>query len=186
MKYITGEYYHVYNRGTDKRKVFQTKQDYTRFLNSLNVFNTFDRVDHTNRILSNSGLERISTNLDSIVEVVDYCLMPNHFHLILKQLKDDGISKFTQKVSIAHTQYFNLKYDRSGVLFQGRTKAKHVNSQEYYQYLIDYVYFNPIDLIESGWKENGIRDINKVIDFLDNYRWTSGKNHVRFKDQLVA
>lgn len=176
MRYQTGEYYHVYNRGVDKRVVFSHPSDYKRFLFTLKEFNSFGQSQNTFRDLALSERNCISHH-ESLVEVVAYCLMPNHFHLVLKQLVDSGISEFTRKLGIGYTHYFNQKYDRSGVLFQGRTKSKYVNSQEYYQYLIEYVYLNPIDLIESGWKENGIKDKERVIQFLDNYSWASGKNH---------
>lgn len=184
MNYVTGEYYHVYNRGVDKRTIFLGDADYRRFLESLSLFNTLNTADHTKRIIN--GHDRITAipKQDCLVKVVDFCLMPNHYHLILKQLQDGGISKFTQKISIGYTEYFNLKRDRSGVLFQGRTKKKHVNSNEYLQYLIEYVYFNPIDLIESGWKEKGVQDIERIIKFLDEYKWTSGSDHRQYFEFL--
>lgn len=110
--------------------------------------------------------------------------MPNHFHLILKQLQDEGISKFIQKFAAGYTKYFNAKYERSGVLFQGKTKNKHVDSDEYFQYLVEYVYLNPVDLIEPGWKEKGMQNPEQVIEFLDNYPWSSCNNHRKIVKSL--
>ena len=175
MRYVTGEYYHVYNRGVDKRTVFRRDPDYQRFLFILKQFNSFGRSENTSRDIRLSERDRISRG-ESLVEVADYCLIPNHYHLILRQLVDGGISEFTRKIGIGYTNYFNCKYDRSGVLFQGRTKNKHVDSDKYLQYLVEYVYANPIDLIEPGWKERGIKNKSKVVQFLQEYRWSSAKD----------
>lgn len=98
--------------------------------------------------------------------------MPNHFHLILRQHVDGGISKYLQKIGTGFTHYFNKKYKRSGVLFQGKTKSSHVGKDKYLQYLKMYLEFNPIDLIEPGWKENGISK-KKAKKFLESYKWKS-------------
>jgi REP element-mobilizing transposase RayT len=184
VAYVTGEIYHIYNRGVEKRNIFRNKADYIRFLNSLHEFNTWHTAENTHRDVRMRRVDGF--DMGELVCIEEYVLMPNHFHLALRQLDDGGISKFMQKVASGYTHYFNLKYARSGVLFQGRTKRKHVSDFRYHQYLLEYILLNPIDLVEPGWKESGIRDVERVIQFLDEYPWTSGNNHIRFKKQLLA
>lgn len=174
MKHINNEYYHVFNRGVDRRNIFLEEADYRRFLAILTEFNSFGRSENTTFNIQHGHRDRIS--IKPLVEVIDYCLMPNHYHLILKQLESGGISEFMRKIGIGYTNYFNLKNDRSGVLFQGRTKFKHVGTDKYYQYLVEYVYLNPVDLVEPEWKKVGIKDYQKVLRFLEKYPWSSAKN----------
>ena len=135
-----GEYYHVYNRGIDKRDVFVDKYDFLRFLKSMKEFNTTLPIGslHENHF-KDLGVQLPSENGERLVEFVAYCLNPNHYHFILKQLVDSGISKFMQKIGTGYTNYFNEKNKRSGALFQGRFKAVLIDSNEYLLYLSAYV-----------------------------------------------
>jgi REP element-mobilizing transposase RayT len=133
---ITDEVYHVFNRGVDKRIVFTDKKDYLRFYQSLHLFNSKDPsvnfdFAHT-RYKNNSEFKKL-------VEIQAYSLLPNHFHLIIKQCIDGGIGEYMRRVSTGYTSYFNQRNERSGALFQGRFKRVHINSQEQYQYLFAYV-----------------------------------------------
>ncbi len=85
-----------------------------------------------------------------LVAVSDYCLMPNHYHLIVEQVVDNGIVKFLQKVMTSYTMYFNKKYERNGVLFQGKTKSKFITSDLHYKQVKTYLDLNPVDLCEAG------------------------------------
>ena len=123
-----GEYYHLYNRGVDKRVVFSRTPDYKRFLAYLYILNSTESVRPTD-ILEKNNFDRAMTQRrgEQLVSIGAYCLMPNHFHLYVTPRIDDGISRFMQKVSTAYTMYFNKKYERSGALFQGTFKAQHVH-----------------------------------------------------------
>lgn len=103
--------------------------------------------------------------------------MPNHFHLIIKEKTDSSdkssVSKFMQKLLTAYTMYFNIKNDRSGALFQGTFKAKHIDKDEYFQYLISYIHLNPVKLFESTWKKTGITDKKAAEIFLREYPYSS-------------
>src|SRR3989344_2030506 len=92
----------------------------------------------------------------SLVSVLAYCLMPNHFHLVLRQKNQDGITLFMRKLATAYAMYFNTKYDHSGVLFQCRYKSKHVNTDAYLRWIFSYVHLNPLEIIQPEWKERGI------------------------------
>ena len=141
--FADGEYYHIYNRGVDKRDVFLEDKEYIRFLKNLREFNSdLIREERLRRQTANKSELNSESELSSdnaLVEIVAYCLNPNHYHLILKQSKEKGIEKFMHKISTGYTNYFNKKYERSGALFQGRFKSIHVDSNEYLLYLSAYV-----------------------------------------------
>ncbi len=152
--FANGEYYHIYNRGVDKREVFLNENDYLRFLRSMKEFNREDTIGslyekylREKKVNESSGSSTpimgvelpLSEIVPGLVEIVCYCLNQNHYHFILKQLQDKGIEKFMQKLDTGYTNYFNKKYKRSGALFQGKYKSIHVDSNEYLLYLSAYV-----------------------------------------------
>jgi putative transposase len=133
---VTDELYHIFNRGTDKRDIFIDKSDYLRFYQTLNYFNTIEPVinfDYAKVAHKNS---KVKTKL---VDIKAYALLPNHYHLILQQVTDGGISEFIKRISGGFTSYFNQKYDRTGVLFQGKFKRVFIERDEQFQYLLAYV-----------------------------------------------
>ena len=133
--FANGEYYHIYNRGVDKREVFLNDDDYIRFIKSIKEYNDTKAYGRFQNRGSTSG----SFEVEALIELVAYCLNPNHYHFILKQLEEGGVSKFMQKLSTSYTMYFNKKYDRSGALFQGRFKSIHIDTNEYLLHLSVYV-----------------------------------------------
>ncbi len=137
------EYYHIYNRGTDKRTVFEDKQDFFQFLQMLDLFNIDMACGAVKAYKYPANLEhRGSTSV--LVEVVAYCLNGNHYHLLLRQVADDGIVKLMQKIGTGYTLYFNQKNERSGSLFQGRFKSKHIGTDEYLKGLSAYINLNNV------------------------------------------
>lgn len=158
------EYYHIYNRGVEKRDIFQDEYDFQRFLESLQEFNTLEPIgsiyEHSFR-KDASQLGHLMSKLEEkgLVEIVAYCLNPNHFHLILKQVSEQGVSKFMQRLGNGYTKYFNHKYERSGGLFQGKFKAVHIDSNEYLFHLSVYVNLNYAvhklghPMSKSSWEE---------------------------------
>ena len=131
---VSGERYHVYNRGVDKRDIFLEKHDYLRFYQSLLFFNTIEATGSFRLAKSLSD-----KNITKLVPIYSYCLLPNHFHLILEQMVDGGISEFMKRISVGYTGYFNEKYTRTGVLFQGGFKRVHIENETQFQYLVAYV-----------------------------------------------
>ena len=133
------EFFHCYNRGTDKRLIFSDQQDYVYFLKSLRAYNT----EHTTgKLRLSEQLEKQDGQRQPLVNIVTYCLLPNHYHLVLENVVDGGISKYLQRVSTGYTMYFNKKYGRSGSLFQGKFKSKHIASDQDLKQIIAYVYLN--------------------------------------------
>src|SRR3989344_1992829 len=131
---VTGEYYHIYNRGVDKRNIFSDKNDMRRFIESMIEFNQVDGIIS----LSNLRKTEIESKAlsEPLVAFVAYCLNPNHFHFVLKQLVDGGIAKFMQKLQGGYTYYFNVKNSRSGSLFQGTFKSNLANNENYFKILL--------------------------------------------------
>jgi len=150
FQFQTGEYYHIYNRGVDKRDVFMDDEDYLRFLRSMREFNNIEAEGGLYmkylRETKERGGDLISSleikSQNRLVEFISYCLNPNHFHFLIKQVVENGITKFIQKISIGYTMYFNQKYSRSGSLFQGTYKAIHVDDDGYLLKLLVYINCN--------------------------------------------
>ncbi len=174
------EYFHIYNRGTDKRNIFNNQKDYQRFLESLYLFNSTERVilrlvPKKDRFLYNRE--------ETIVDIGAYCLISNHFHILVRSKSDKGVSQFMQKIQTAYSMYFNKKYGRSGSLFQGSFKAQHITRDEYLKYLFAYIHLNPIKIINKTWKEKGINDLNKTKNFLNSYKNSSYLDYIA-KDRI--
>lgn len=177
IKIANNEIYHIYNRGVEKRKVFMNEKDYLRFLLCLKELNTKDNIKiiklklNKNR-KNGTGLTCV-INEKPLVDIICYCLMSNHFHLILRQRVDGGIALFMQKLGNSYTGYFNLKYERVGSLFQGTYKIKHIKNDAIFRYLTSYIHSNPLEFIEPQWKEKGIKNFKKAIEFVESYKWSS-------------
>lgn len=162
-------FHHIYNRGTDKRIIFLDDEDRERFILYLNVLNNKES-DNPSK-LSEGGLLKNYFVKERLVELSAFCLMPNHFHFLLFESTKGGISKFMQRLGTAYTSYFNEKYERTGVLFQGVFKSKYIYDEAYLQFLIDYIHLNPKDL--RGSRVAGT--LKELLNFLDNYEWSSYK-----------
>jgi putative transposase len=170
---VEGEYYHIYNRGNSKQKIFHDKEDYLRFIsllyisNSNQSFNFYDLGRNTN--FNVYKIERINL----LVDIGAYCLMPNHFHVLITQKIENGISKFMQKLSTSYSMYYNKKYKRTGSLFEGKFKSQHVDTDNHLKYLFSYIHLNPIKLIQKDWKEKGIKNKKEAINYLNKYFYSS-------------
>jgi len=186
INFSNNEYYHIYNRGVDKRDVFLDEGDYFRFLKSMTEFNTnkidgglyrkFLRERAVNEI-NKVGDQGSASNLEAeplapLVEFICYCLNPNHYHFILKQLTDEGIVKFMQRLGTSYTMYFNTKNKRNGVLFQGKFKATQVTSFEHLLWLSVYVNTNA--------------QIHGITNNATDYPWCSYPAYLGIKDDNIC
>lgn len=140
----TDEYYHIYNRGVDKRDIFSEKEDVRRFIESILSFNQIDGVGSIRDLRKSQSEPKalslsVSKKSEPLVAIVAYCLNPNHFHFILKQLIEGGIAKFMQKLQGGYTYYFNAKNFRSGSLLQGTFKSHLINDENYFNKTLGYV-----------------------------------------------
>ena len=143
--FVNGEFYHVYNRGVDKRLIFSNQEDQDRFFKSMILFNSINPIGSLHE-LSFRQLGGFTAKLKrsdkKLVNIIAYCLNPNHFHFILEQVSDGGISEFMKRLGGGYTWYFNNKYKRGGSLFQGVFKSIHIDSNEYLLHVSAYVNLN--------------------------------------------
>ncbi len=170
-----GEFYHIYNRGNSKQKIFLGKEDYERFLKLLFLSNGNNSFKI--HFIKNDEIY-IFERGKKLVDIGAYCLMPNHFHILITQKDDQGISKFMQKLTTGYAMYFNEKYERTGGLFEGKFKSEHLNKDKHLKYIFSYIHLNPIKLINPKWKENGIKNKSEVIKYLQNYKYSSLKDYL--------
>ena len=139
IKFEVDEWYHCYNRGVDKRVIFDNDYDYSRFIKLLYICNHSQSIVFRDLLTNIPRGEFFDFPADqSLVDIRAYCLMPNHFHLLLDYKKEGGISFFMQKLLTAYSKYYNSKKKRSGSLFGGNFKATHLNMDEYLQYIYSY------------------------------------------------
>ena len=175
---LAGETYHIFNRGAHKQPIFLDEVDYRRFQVLLYLANQVCAVDAGNILAKYQGpslvnLFRLEERDERLVDVYAYSLMPNHFHIVLRQIGDFGISLFMRKLCTGYSMYFNLKHDHSGTLFQGRFKSNHINSDPYFKWLFAYVHLNPISLVEPKWEDRIIRNTFRAQKFLGDYKYSS-------------
>lgn len=171
ISFSIDEYYHIYNRGTDKRIIFTNQSDYNRFIKILEICNSVERIEVRNFLYG--GPTSVKKVKEELVDIGAYVLMPNHFHILVREKTDGGISKFMKKLLTAYSMYFNKKYQRTGSLFEGRFQAKHADTDEYLKYLFAYIHLNPVKIVDPEWKENGISDIEKAKKYLMDYKYSS-------------
>lgn len=172
IEFAIGEYYHVYNRGVDKRSIFLSDADRIRFVTLLYLSN--GTRPYVYRLLKEQGDSFYEFSRgDQCVSIGAYALMPNHFHLLVRVREEGGLSAFMEKLTTGYSMYFNKRNKRTGALFSGRFKAEHVDRDEYLKYLYTYIHLNPVKLIDPEWKENGIKNRNAAKAFLEKYRWSS-------------
>ncbi len=167
---VTGEYYHIYNRGNSKQQIFQSPEHYARFMALLYLAN--GTSPWAIRELDDSQLFDFSRG-EQQVAIGAYCLMPNHFHILLTPLTDSGVGNFMQKLSTGYSMYFNAKHNRTGSLYEGRFKAEHANDDRYLKYLFAYIHLNPVKLFQNDWRDVGLHDVAGAQVFLDSYPYSS-------------
>lgn len=162
--------------------MFKSTDDRYRFIFSLYEFNTTNLIEIRKR-REERKKEKASECLtpadvrDKVVEILAFCFMPNHVHLLLKQSQSNGISYFMKKVGGGYANYFNKKYQRKGHLFS-KFKAVHIKDDKQLKNVFAYIHCNPISLMEAKWKEKGVSNPKKVIKFLENYKWSSYRDYI--------
>ncbi len=186
LQLATGEIYHVFNRGVEKREIFIEEKDFFRFIHDLWEFNDKNAVENTTFYLDSIHYEEALSTLrgekpekksrELLVDILCFALMPNHFHLLLRQLVDDGISLFMRKLG-GYPLYFNKKYNRVGPLFQGRFKAVHIETDAQLMTISSYIHLNSAELKEPKWKER-IFNPKELLKFLESYRWSSYLDYI--------
>lgn len=165
ITFAVDEYYHLYNRGNSKQEIFYDKHDRDHFLKLLYLCNS-DR-SFVARDIGRNYLE--FDKGEPIVYIGAFCLMPNHFHILVKEKEENGIVRFMKKLSTAYVMYLNTRHKRTGGLFEGRFKSEHVDDDIYLKYIFSYIHLNPLKLIDNNWKENGLKDKSETEKYLKEY-----------------
>ncbi|OGZ08017.1 MAG: hypothetical protein A3C93_00500 [Candidatus Lloydbacteria bacterium RIFCSPHIGHO2_02_FULL_54_17] len=180
ISFAPGEYYHLYNRGVEQRIIFTDKKDHARFIALLRCCNTDETLNLQQHFKTGGTYEKLFQfpDKDRLVAIGAYCLMPNHFHILVRELIDGGVSRFMLKLGTAYSMYFNRKYSRKGRLFSGPFQARHVAEDNYLKYLYAYIHLNPVKIVEPKWREKGIMRRNDVRKFLAQYDFSSYQDYL--------
>lgn len=210
-QFVNGEIYHVVIKRIEDNLLFKNIDDYYRGIFSVYEFNNISLVSIRDRreirakikaIISRTPRDphsgqfprvRVDSSVvdeleldrrDKLIEILAFCFMPNHIHLLLRQVRDGGISKFMNKFGSGYSCYFKKKHElkNKGYFFQGRFVSVHIKTDEQLKIVFVYIHTNPISLIEPKWKEIGIQNPVKVIEFLENYKWSSYPDYIGKKN----
>jgi putative transposase len=171
VKLVEQEFYHVYNRGTDKRVLFKDKTDHQRFVKLLYLSNSVSSINVRNILRKDSEPYTFERGAP-LVSIGAYCLMPNHFHILITPQVDEGISKFMQKLGTGYSMYFNKRHNRTGTLYEGAFKSKWADSDRYLKYLYAYIHLNPLKL----WSREDVvseSSDDDTLAFLKSYEYSS-------------
>jgi putative transposase len=178
IPFAVGETYHLFNRGAHKQAIFTSPADYDRFSLLLYLANNTKAVNlrDTLKMYKGQTFESIfekEPRDERLVDIYAYCLMPNHFHLVVQQKSERGITLFARKLLTGYSMYFNITHGHSGILSQGAIKSRHINNDPYFRYIFAYVHLNPLSLAYPGWEERGITDHTGARKFLYEYAYSS-------------
>jgi len=191
IKISTGEYYHIYNRGFNEINIYTNSFEYERFCNLLkyyrfkNTLFSFSKLNEIDLERKNKYLEKLKKNGKKQVKIIAFCLMPNHYHLLLKQTEKEGIRKFISNVQNGYAKFFNTISNRKGPLFDGRFNVVLVYNDNQLLHLSRYIHLNPYsggvvkskkELLEFPWsslpqylgKEKGFCKPSIVLDQFKN------------------
>lgn len=176
--FAIGEFYHIFNRGNSKQKIFLDDKDKDRFVKLLYLCNSNRGINFKEDIIQKKIDVWDFDRGEQIVSIGAWELMTNHFHLYItisprQGLGDDSISSFVHKLCTAYSMYFNKKHERTGSLFEGKFKSIHVTSDEQAKYLFSYIHLNSVEMIYPDWKENGLKNNKEALEFLNTYKWSS-------------
>lgn len=195
--FIVGKIYHIYNRGVAKGLICREEADFWRFLQGLCLFNDEKSVSNIlwqiqrnrGRLTLNVLKDYIVTegeNREKLVRILGYCILDNHYHLLVEEIKESGISQFMHKLGSGYGHYFNEKYDRVGGLYQGTFKSVLVDNELYLQYLLVYInVLNPLGIKNPNWKEDGIKNIEFALEDLKKYLWTTHHEYAGLRKSLI-
>ncbi len=175
--FAVDEWYHCYNRGIENRITFEDTRDYHRFLELLYLANDTSPLRRDD--IGNHKFEEVLSipRGKPLVAIGAFCLMPNHFHLVVKEISEGGISAFMRKLGTAYTLYFNSRHGRTGNLFLKPFRSRHVSTDQYFQHLINYVHCNPVALYEPAWKTRHVVDPQFLGERIAAYPYSSLSIH---------
>ena len=201
IEFEIGKIYHIYNRGANKANIFNDNSDMWRFLQGLFLFNDekssqgiLHEIERTNKGRINFNLlkEYIDKNEDErdpLIEIIADCLMPNHYHLLVKEIKENGVSQFMHKFGTGYSGYYNRKHSHPGSLFQGPFKAVEIKDDIQLMRILVYInVINPGQLIKPTLKEGGIentKELEMVLSFAENYSFSTNPDYLGLRDSII-
>lgn len=176
-EFIEEGLYHVFNRGVDKRQIFMSTADYRRFYENLCLFNDANHCREDGKEIRRwarlARIDQTEMKRDPLVKIHAFCLMPNHFHLLLEQIKNGGVQTFMQRIGIGYANYFNIRHERTGTLFESRFKSVEVKRDAQWEHLPRYIHLNALDLTNLDWRDGKIAKWSEATEALDQFRWSS-------------
>ena len=165
IKFVPEEYYHLYSRGVEKRKIFLDHKDYERFLSLLYIMNQDAPFHFANFLKYHKIGEIFNEERDKpLVSILSYVFMPNHFHILAYEHTEGGISKFMMRLLTAYSMYFNTKYERSGPLFMHPFRSQHISGESQFLWIFSYIHLNPLKVLKGK---------NTPTHLLQSYRYSS-------------
>ncbi len=181
------ELYHILNRGVDKRKIFLDEKDYFRAIHDLFEFNDVNPSNNLTYFFQKKSMDVGHPYIKEkkrklLVKIHAFSLMPNHYHLLLSSVADNGIPLFMKKLNGGYAKYFNKKYKRNGALFEGKYKRIKIKDEAHFIHLPYYIHLNPLDLTAPEWRERKLKNLKESMKFLDLYRWSSHLDYIGKKN----
>jgi len=187
------ELWHVLNHSIEGRDLFLDSQDYARFVHNLYEFNDVVPAGNAYRLFNPSKMMDIVSpsfsgkERELLVEIHGWVLMKDHYHLILSELVEGGVSLFLRKVNVGYSKYINERYERKGTLFRGRTKKVLIEEQSHFLYILHYFHLNPLDYLQGAkeWRvrsKSSIKSFREALEYLDSYRWSSYLDYIGKKN----
>ncbi len=180
-KFVPGEYYHIYSRTVLNIPEFKDYKNANRleqaFLisNSTNSGEAFQFI-RNNKDISIEDILKILERGEKLIDILCYVIMPDHYHLLVREIKDTGIRNFVHKCNTSIAKYINIKNERLGPLFESRFKSKHIDTNEYLLHLSLYIHLNPLDfLIGKEWRQHALKNWSSIKPKLLTYQWSSLK-----------
>lgn len=184
--------WHALNHSIEGRNLYLDTQDYARFVHNLYEFNDSNPADNHWRHFDPSGMKGF-VNLSSrggrklLIDIHGWVLMKDHYHLLLSERVENGISLFLRKLNVGYANYVNERYERKGTLFRGRTKKILIERDAHFLYILHYIHLNPLDYLLDAkkWRlrsKSGIRNVGEALKYIDSYRWSSYLDYIGKKN----
>jgi putative transposase len=173
--------YHCVNHAIPKHYLFLDGRDHARGVHNLYEFNDARPINNLSYRFNNKGLRNpyfLEDTREKIVDILGWCFMKDHYHLLLSERVEGGIGLFLRKFNVGYANYYNERYKRAGTLFRGRTKKILIERDAHFNYILHYIHLNPLDYLSGAekWRvrsTGGIRSAARALTYLDSYRWSS-------------
>jgi len=187
---LSGEYFHIYNRGNSKQAIFLDDEDRNRFVKLLYLSNSKKNINFRDQIIDTKIDAFDFERGENIVFIGAWVLMPNHFHIYISSPEpgsgeENYIAMYMRKLCGSYVKYFNKKHKRTGALFESRFKAVHIEDDIQAKYLFSYIHLNPIKLIDPNWKINNAQNTDEILRYLNTYKWGSYFDYKKIKRKEV-